>query len=77
MNNYIRGIVLGWLANTDSTPCTSLRTILHYIAKYHTKAEQQTQVYKEILSGLIQRVNIARPMVSLVAKIINKQGACC
>jgi ATP-dependent DNA helicase PIF1 len=72
MNNYIRGIALGWLANTDAPPCTSLRAVLNYIAKYCSKAEKQTQPYKEMISELIPMVNNSRPMVSLVAKMMNK-----
>jgi ATP-dependent DNA helicase PIF1 len=72
MNNHIRGIALGWLANTDATPCTSLRALLNYIAKYWSKVEKQTQLYKEVISELIPRVNNARPMFFLVAKTTNK-----
>jgi hypothetical protein len=63
---------LGWLANTDATPCTSLRAVLNYFAKYCSKAEKQTQPYKEMISELIPMVNNSRPMVSLVAKMMNK-----
>ena len=39
MNNHIRAITMGWLANTDAVPCTSLRAVINYISKYCSKAE--------------------------------------
>ena len=46
--------------------------MLNYIAKYCSKAEKQTQPYKEMISELIPKVNNSCPMVSLVAKMMNK-----
>lgn len=72
INNYARGVLLGWMANIDSAPCTSLRAVINYIAKYCSKAETQTQPYKDMMRELIPKVSHAKPMVSLVAKTMNK-----
>ncbi|KAK0707072.1 hypothetical protein B0T26DRAFT_729060 [Lasiosphaeria miniovina] len=72
LNNYARAIVLGWLANTDSVPTTSLRAVLTYISKYCSRAESQTQPYKDILRELIPRVNSRQPLVTLISKMLNK-----
>lgn len=69
---YMRGIVKGWMANIDTAPWTSLRAVINYIAKYCSKAETKTQPYKEMLTELLPKVSHARPMVSLVAKTMNK-----
>lgn len=72
LNNYIRGVSMGWMANTDASPCTSLRAVINYISKYCSKAETKTQPYQEMLKELIPKVSHAQPMVSLVAKMMNR-----
>ncbi|KAH7115546.1 PLC-like phosphodiesterase [Dactylonectria macrodidyma] len=36
MNNFNPAIILGWLANIDISPCTSLQAVITYAAKYCT-----------------------------------------
>ncbi|KAF3768357.1 hypothetical protein M406DRAFT_250190, partial [Cryphonectria parasitica EP155] len=60
------------LANIDIVLYTSLQAIINYIAKYCSKAEMKIQLYKKIMFELISKINYAKLIVSLVAKIINK-----
>lgn len=39
LNAYNRAISMGWLANTDITPCTGIEVVKAYIAKYASKGE--------------------------------------
>ncbi|KAG6054203.1 hypothetical protein E4U17_004003 [Claviceps sp. LM77 group G4] len=56
----------------DITPCTSVRVVLDYIAKYCTKAEVSTASYTDIVKSVLPHVSDSRPVVSLVAKSLNK-----
>ncbi|KAM4063188.1 PIF1-like helicase [Hirsutella rhossiliensis] len=45
MNHFNPAIVLGWLANIDISPCTSLQAVITYAAKYCSKSEKKTEPY--------------------------------
>ncbi|KAK0655303.1 hypothetical protein B0T16DRAFT_304942, partial [Cercophora newfieldiana] len=62
----------GWLANTDISPCTSIQAVLQYITKYCSKAEQKSQSYKDMAKEILPKVTNRSPMVSFVAKVMNK-----
>ena len=72
LNNYNRLIALAWLANHDFSPCTSLWAVLAYLAKYTAKAETKTQSYKAVVEEILPRLGSNRPLVSLVARFMNK-----
>jgi ATP-dependent DNA helicase PIF1 len=72
VNNYMPGVLLGWGANVDCTPCTSLDAVVHYIAKYVAKHEVKTKPYDELANELVTQVKDSRPLVSLAAKMVNK-----
>ncbi|KAM4055583.1 PIF1-like helicase [Hirsutella rhossiliensis] len=45
MNHFNPAIILGWLANIDISPCTSLQAVITYAAKYCSKSEKKTEPY--------------------------------
>lgn len=72
VNNYMPGVLLGWGANVDCTPCTSLDAVVNYIAKYVAKHETKTKPYDELANELVTQVSSEKFMVSFHAKLINK-----
>ena len=72
LNGYNRAISLGWLANTDVSPCTSSHAVINYIAKYCSKAETKTKAYKEVVQQLLPTVTPNDSLRSLVSKTMNK-----
>lgn len=42
INSYIRGIILGWIVNINTTLYTFFKTIINYISKYCFKAKLKT-----------------------------------
>src|SRR2546423_2159562 len=72
LNNYNAGVTLGWLANTDVSPCISVSIIVHYIAKYCSKAEIKSILYKEVLGAVVPYANGRYAFASIVNKFLNK-----
>ena len=72
MNQFIPLLMTAWRANMDVTPCLSIRVALDYIAKYCTKAEVPTTSYLDIVRSVLPRVSTTHPVVSVVAKTMNK-----
>ncbi|KPM39851.1 hypothetical protein AK830_g6688 [Neonectria ditissima] len=75
LNNYNRTLSVGWLANHDISPCTSVHAVVNYIAKYCSKAEHQTQSYRDIAREVLPHVNHERGITGFVAKFMNKLAA--
>ena len=48
LNQCAPVITMGWLANTDIQPPTSLRAVLSYIGKYVSKPEKSSASYSEL-----------------------------
>src|SRR5882762_387438 len=63
---------MAWLANTDITPGTGNRAVLDYLGKYVTKAEKQTESYREIMARTLPSVNSRHPVLSAVTKLMNQ-----
>jgi hypothetical protein len=57
LNQYNPTVALAWRANTDISPCTDLRAVTGYIAKYCAKDETPTVPYNDIARSLIPFVN--------------------
>uniref|UniRef100_A0A4E9ER58 ATP-dependent DNA helicase n=1 Tax=Gibberella zeae TaxID=5518 RepID=A0A4E9ER58_GIBZA len=72
LNNYNRTFLMSWLANIDTSPCTSVHAVLNYIAKYCSKAEKKTESFNDIAKSILPRVNASRSVVSFVAKFMNR-----
>ena len=73
MNPYIPTSTMGWLANTDMSPCTNAAAVLNYLAKYASKAEEKSESYKEIFHNVTRQVSNTsrRPLLSAVTKMLN------
>ncbi|PGH14938.1 hypothetical protein GX50_09011, partial [[Emmonsia] crescens] len=68
-------VTLGWLANGDLSPSTSIEAVLKYAAKYCTKDEVKSQSYRQIAQTVCSTVTHSRapcPMTSVVAKVLNR-----
>jgi hypothetical protein len=48
LNQYSIIIIIGWMANTNIQPLTSLEALLSYIAKYMSKLKKSSDLYLEI-----------------------------
>ena len=53
LNAFSAAITVGWLANTDVSPYTSLNAIINYVRKYYSKAETITLSYRKIVNQVI------------------------
>ena len=63
---------MGWMANTDIQPPTSLEAVLSYIAKYVSKPEKSSDLYLEMQARILPYVNDQAPLLSFVFKMLNK-----
>ena len=72
INPFNRTITMAWKANTDFTPCTGSQAVLNYLAKYCTKEEKKSMTYLDLVKQLLQHLNSEKPLISLVAKTMNK-----
>ena len=58
-------ITMGWMANTDIQPPTSLAAILTYIGKYVSKPEKSSTSYKELQAQILPYINDRVPSYRL------------
>ena len=45
--------ILGWQANVDFSPLTSMQGVLSYIAKYCSKTEKKSEDYHQIFNTIL------------------------
>ncbi|KAI0536658.1 hypothetical protein GGR58DRAFT_380467 [Xylaria digitata] len=72
LNSYNPAISLGWLANTNISPCCDYAAAVNYMAKYCSKAETMTKSYQDLIQEILPRISDRRPLLSLVMKMMNK-----
>jgi len=72
LNNYNPATTIGWMANTDTSPATSVSAIVNYIGKYCSKEEKKSTSYKELLQTVQPYANELHAFSSIVAKFMNK-----
>ena len=72
LNQCAPAITMGWMANTDIQPPTSLRAVLSYIGKYVSKPEKSSTSYTELQAQVLPYMNDRAPLLSFVSKILNK-----
>lgn len=65
-------IAMGWMANTDIQPPTSLRAVLSYIGKYVSKPEKASASYAELQAQVLPYINDRAPLLSFVSRMLNK-----
>ncbi|EEU34019.1 uncharacterized protein NECHADRAFT_96587 [Fusarium vanettenii 77-13-4] len=69
MNHYNRCLSLGWLANIDISPCTSLQAVINYAAKYCSKMEKRTDSYASLGRQILPHVSHYNPLLSFASQI--------
>ena len=67
-----KGITMGWMANTDIQPATTLRAVIDYVAKYCSKAEKASFAYSELQAQVLPNVSSRNPVLSFTSKMLNK-----
>ncbi|KAF6528008.1 hypothetical protein HZS61_008310 [Fusarium oxysporum f. sp. conglutinans] len=72
MNHYNRCLSLGWLANIDISPCTSLQAVINYAAKYCSKMERRTDSYASLGRQILPYVSHHNPLLSFASRLMNK-----
>jgi len=63
---------MGWMANTDIQPPTSLFAVLAYVAKYVSKPETKSRSYTDLQAQILPYTNDRAPLLSFVSKMLNK-----
>ncbi|KAI9652816.1 MAG: hypothetical protein M1829_001469 [Trizodia sp. TS-e1964] len=63
---------MGWMANTDVQPPTTLFSVLGYVAKYVSKPEIKSQSYSDLQKLVLPYTNDRAPLLSFVSKMLNK-----
>ncbi|TWU71531.1 hypothetical protein ED733_000738 [Metarhizium rileyi] len=72
MNYFNPAIVLGWLANIDISPCTSLQAVIMYAAKYCSKSEKKTEPYCMLADQVLPHTAHLQPLLSFSSRLMNK-----
>ncbi|EXU94892.1 PIF1-like helicase [Metarhizium robertsii] len=72
MNHFNPAIVLGWLANIDISPCTSLQAVITYAAKYCSKSEKKTEPYCKLADQVLPHTAHFQPLLSFSSRLMNK-----
>ncbi|KJK84813.1 hypothetical protein H633G_11396, partial [Metarhizium anisopliae BRIP 53284] len=72
MNHFNPAIVLGWLANIDISPCTSLQAVITYAAKYCSKSEKKTEPYCKLADQVLPHTAHRQPLLSFSSRLMNK-----
>ncbi|OAQ71916.2 ATP-dependent DNA helicase PIF1 [Pochonia chlamydosporia 170] len=71
MNHFNPAIILGWLANIDISPCTSLQAVITYAAKYCSKSEK-TEPYCKLADQILPHTAHLQPLLSFSSRLMNK-----
>src|SRR5580692_1433760 len=72
LNQCSAAIAMGWMANTDIQPPTSLEALLSYITKYVSKPEKASTSYQEMQAQILPHINDRAPLLSFVSRMLNK-----
>ncbi|EXU95533.1 PIF1-like helicase [Metarhizium robertsii] len=73
MNHFNPAIILGWLANIDISPCTSLQAVITYAAKYcSSKSEKKTEPYCKLADQVLPHTAHLQPLLSFSSRLMNK-----
>ena len=72
MNQCSMPITMGWMANTDIQPPTSLFAVLAYVAKYVSKPETKSRSYADLQAVILPYTNERAPLLSFASKMLNK-----
>ncbi|XP_073287600.1 uncharacterized protein [Primulina huaijiensis] len=72
MNPYNPTTLLGWRANVDMSPCTSIQAVVAYLVKYCSKDEPNTATYNDITRSLLPYLSHRQPDLSYASKLMNR-----
>lgn len=72
LNQCAPVVTMGWMANTDIQPPTSLHAVLSYVGKYVSKPEKASVSYAELQAQVLPYINDRAPLLSFVSKMLNK-----
>lgn len=72
LNQYSPLFTMGWMANTDIQPATTLVGLVKYIAKYVSKPEKASMAYKDMESQVLKYTSDKSPLLSFTSKMLNK-----
>ncbi|KAJ2965409.1 hypothetical protein NQ176_g10632 [Zarea fungicola] len=72
MNHFNPAIILGWLANIDISPCTSLQAVITYAAKYCSESEKKTEPYCNLADQILPHKAHHQPLLSFSSRLMNK-----
>ncbi|KAF5128332.1 ATP-dependent DNA helicase pif1 [Metarhizium anisopliae] len=72
MNHFNPAVILGWLANVDISPCTSLQAVITYAAKYCSKSEKKTEPYCKLAGQVLPHPAHLQPLLSFSSRLMNK-----
>ncbi|KAJ3506470.1 hypothetical protein NM208_g16071 [Fusarium decemcellulare] len=72
MNNFNPAIILGWLANIDISPCTSLQAVITYAAKYCSQSKKKTESLARLADQVLPHTSHVQPLLSFSSRLMNK-----
>ncbi|KAM6505378.1 hypothetical protein FSOLCH5_014598 [Fusarium solani] len=72
MNQFNPAIILGWLANIDISPYTSLQAVITYAAKYYSKSKKKTKPYCKLADQVLPHTAHLQPLLSFSSRLMNK-----
>jgi hypothetical protein len=72
LNQCVPVITMGWMANTDIQPPTTLYAVLGYVGKYVSKPEKASMSYTELQAQVLPYIHDQAPLLSFVSKMLNK-----
>src|SRR3984885_13885943 len=72
LNQCAPVITMGWVANTDIQPPTTLHAVLSYVGKYVSKPEKSSASYTELQTQVLPHINNRAPLLSFVSRMLNK-----
>lgn len=72
LNQCAPVITMGWMANTDIQPPTTLHAVLSYVGKYVSKPEKASASYTELQGQVLPYLNDQAPLLSFVSRMLNK-----
>jgi hypothetical protein len=60
------------MANTNIQPTITLHSLIKYTAKYASKPEKKSELYKSIQTEVLRYTNHRSPILSFTFRILNK-----
>ena len=65
-------LILAWLANVDFAPCTDLKSVIHYLAKYTSKEEKKSEKLVDLGTKILDRLPTNNPLLTWITRLYNR-----